>query len=312
MAARHANARLVTRFIVTGARGFLGRAVVGALIRDGCDVVTASRSIAPISPAASHATNEALLAGDVMTRGDVVLHLAGIAHRGARETELREANVAFTARLAEVAARASIARFVFASSVKAAAEETHAAPLREDRVAEPTTAYGRAKRAAEEELARRQDFNWVALRLPLVHGPEARANMAALLRLAASPAPAPFAGLDNRRSVIATSAAAAALIAAARQHEKPGGIFYVADRPALSTAEIFTALREGLGRAPNLISAAPFAPLYRVGPLRMLATSLAVDDTRFRAAYALGPENMIDSAAALCETARAWRAGRGA
>ena len=40
------------------------------------------------------------------------------------------------------------------------------------------------------------------LRPPLVYGPGVKANFRALLRLVASGLPLPFAGIDNRRSLI--------------------------------------------------------------------------------------------------------------
>ena len=74
-----------------------------------------------------------------------------------------------------------------------------------DRPAAPRDPYGRGKLAIERALraaAQETGIEIVILRPPLVYGPGVKANFRALLRLVASGLPLPFAGIDNRRSLI--------------------------------------------------------------------------------------------------------------
>jgi nucleoside-diphosphate-sugar epimerase len=278
------------RVVVTGAGGFIGRAVLEALFAAGHEVALVPRSALTDLHFQFHGA-------------DAVIHLAGVAHRNASAELHAEINGDLPARVARAASEAGVPRFVFASSVKAAAEHSEAVLTARD-TSHPQTDYGRAKLAAERALSAIEGIDCISLRLPLVHGPGARANFAALVRLAESSLPLPFGGIANRRSLISLRSAADAFVAAACQ-AGPAGVFYVADAPALSTGAMIAALREGFGQPARLVSLPLAGALLHATSWRALAQSLEVDTAPFRAAYGL-PET--DSRAALVATARAWSA----
>ena len=301
--------RSAMRVVLTGASGFLGRAVAHELERVGFDVRAAGRA------ASGAATSSFAPIGDL--RGpidwrpalegcDVVVHLAAIAHRSARPEDLEAVNARAPAALAKAAAEIGVKRLVFTSSVKAVGEDSRSAIWTEDQTPAPTTAYGRAKRAAETAILETTGVETIVLRPPLVHGPDARANFARLLELAALPVPPPLGGIANRRSFISRSGLAVR-IAAAAHPGGPKGVFFVAEDPPLSTSDVVRALRRGLGRSDILAPAPP--PLLRVGPLRQIYGSLAVSEAKFRAAF---PNLAFGCAVqALEETARDWARARG-
>lgn len=281
----------------------IGRPLVAALGQAGHEIIAVTRSGASVAGAAANVRLESVLrTGADAHAADAIVHLAGISHRHADDLEYREANVELTLKLARCAGSA---RFVFASSVKAIAERSDR-PLNEQHPPTPRTAYGRSKLAAEQGLAAIDGLDWVALRLPLVHGPHATANFAALLRLAATGAPLPLANLRTRRSIISIDTAIAAIAAVATTNGRRG-VFHVADRPSLSAPDIVTALREGLGRPPGLFSLGALTSVLALSPARTLVEPLELDDDAFRAAYGYGARSDIDSRAALRDTARAWK-----
>lgn len=291
------------RILVTGADGMIGRPLVWALALAGHDIVAVTRGGAAVEGASVTARLDSVLrAGATAQAPDAIIHLAGISHRRADAHEYRQTNIDLTLALARIAGRA---RFVFASSVKALAERSDH-PLTEQDAPAPRTQYGRSKLAAEQALAALDGLDWVALRPPLVHGPTAKANFAALLALAASGLPLPLANIAARRSIISIESAIAAFAAAATK-SGPRGLFHIADRPSLSTPEIVTALREGLGRPPGLFSLGPLASALAIGPAHTLVEPLELDDSAFRAAYGYGRRSDIDSRAALRDTARTWK-----
>lgn len=295
------------RVLVTGASGFIGAALVEALVADGVAVRAAHRTLPQERTIADRIAVGEIGAATDWSRAledvDAVVHLAGPAHGRHGEEALRSAIVEGSAALAAQAEIAGVTRFVFMSSIKAAAERT-TKPITETDPPTPGSAYGAAKLEAERRILAHQQLSPVALRPPLVHGAGAKANFARLMRLADTPAPLPFAGIANKRSVIALTSLIAAVRTVLGEPDGATGVFNVADRPACSMAEIVTALRRGLGRAPNLFNSSALAGTLPA----TLTESLEADDAAFRAAYGYGAD--IDAREALALTAQAWKARR--
>ena len=84
----------------------------------------------------------------------------------------------------DAAVAAGVRRFVFASSVKAMGEETPVQGVDESLPCRPTTAYGRARLAAETLLERAagDGLGVTVLRAPLIYGPGVGGNLGRLLR----------------------------------------------------------------------------------------------------------------------------------
>lgn len=306
------------RLLVTGAAGFVGRAVAARLLTRGHTVVAAIRTAAQAPPGTTPLT-----VGDIADFDGWAAALngvEGVAHLAARvhvmgpqdDAAYARVNVVPTRRLALAAAQAGVGRMVFVSSVKVMGEASSGRPLTESDPPAPADAYGRSKLAAEHalaEIASGTGLCAVSLRPPLVHGPGVRANMLALMRWIDRGVPLPFAGIENRRSLIAVDSLADA-VAAALEHAAPAsGSYLVCDRPALSTEELIRALAAGIGRAPRLmrvprVALAAAQALPAVGPrLARLTGDLQIDDARFRAAF--GWTQREDTDAALRRTG-AW------
>jgi nucleoside-diphosphate-sugar epimerase len=73
-----------------------------------------------------------------------------------------------------------------------------------------------------------------------------------MLRLARSPYPLPLGGLSARRSLLSLDNLVAAIDAVLAAPEPLRRPFVIADREALTVAEMVAALRRGLGRGPGL------------------------------------------------------------
>ncbi len=292
----------MTCVLITGASGFIGAALARALRASGVSVRTAGRGAD--SDVRITALNAQTDWRPALVGVSAVVHLAGPAHARFDETILRAAIAEASAALAAQAAQAGVRRFLYLSSIKAAAARTFTHPISERDPPAPEDAYGHAKLKAERAVLAHPALDPVILRPPLVHAADAKANFGALMRLAASGAPLPFAGVKNQRSIIAR----ATLIEAIKRALGPGpsGVFHVCDRPALSTGEMIGALRRGLGRAPNLFDAGPLVSLAPAA----LTENLVSDDSGFRAAYGYGAHTQTSSSDALGSTARAWAALR--
>jgi nucleoside-diphosphate-sugar epimerase len=264
----------MTRVLVTGASGFVGRAVVTALAHDGRDVRAAGRGT-PKRPFAAcvEATQHAdlLHAQDfapLLTMVDQVVHLAGIAHGGRRDPEIYDrVNRLATAELAAAAARAGVKHFVFVSSIRAQSGPTTDHALTERDEPAPTDAYGRSKLAAETAV-RSAGVPFTILRPVLLYGPGAKGNFALLLRAALSRWPLPVKDFVNRRSLLGIDNFVSALTFVLSSPATIGETYIVAD-PGIPSAlpDVIAALRKQQGRRPLLL---PLPPHYVENPLRWI------------------------------------------
>jgi hypothetical protein len=170
----------MSRFLVTGASGFIGRRLCAELREHG-DVVALVRRSATGPWDEMHVCDLASDSppDDAVSGAQSVFHLAGRAHvldeRVADEDAFHRANVEATERVCEAASGAGVRRLVLASSVSAMGEGGDA-PVPEDKPPDPQTAYGRSKRDAEKVVLERMDEP-VVLRFPLVYGPRLKGNL---------------------------------------------------------------------------------------------------------------------------------------
>jgi UDP-glucose 4-epimerase len=178
----------------------------------------------------------------------------------------------------------------------------------------PRDAYGRAKLATERSLltaAQTTGLELVILRPPLVYGPNVKANFRALIRLAASGLPLPFARIDNRRSLIFLDNLVDVVARAAINSVAAGRVLLLRDTVDLSTRELVCTLAAGLGRPTRLfrMPEAAFAmlrPIPALGPLvARLTLSLQVDDSTTRALLDWAPP--VPAETGLVTTALAFR-----
>ena len=192
------------RVLVTGATGFVGRALCQDLARRGWPVRGAVRNQARLPEGC-----EPCMVGDIGPGTDWTEALEGVdavAHLAARVHVMRERvqdplvafrriNVEGTLRLARAAARAGVGRFVFLSSVKALADASPDGPLTDASRPNPEDPYGISKCEAEvglREIANQLHLDVVILRPPLVYGPGVKGNLRAL-----HPGPCPVRRTDG-------------------------------------------------------------------------------------------------------------------
>lgn len=255
------------RVLVTGATGFIGRAVCNDAMAHDWQVRAAVRSPDPRLPSQV----EQCAIGDLrdaswescLVDTQAVIHLAGIAHelKGQQaEAVYHMVNSAASERLAREAARYGARRFVFVSSIKVNGERT--APgqsFRSSDAPAPRDRYGESKWHAERSLARvaaETGIEVTVVRPPLVYGPGVRANFLRLIRLVDSGLPLPFASIRNRRSLVYVGNLSNLLIACASAPQAAGRTLLAADQD-LSTPQLVTSIATALGRRARLV---PFPP----------------------------------------------------
>ena len=307
--------------LVTGASGFVGRALCETLAATGRTPRAAMRKALPGSPGAI-SVGEAGPDTDwsVALEGvRCVVHLVARTHV-MRETvadplsEYRRVNVQATERLARSAAAQGVRRLVFLSSVKVNGERTDEHPYRENDEPRPEDAYGVTKLEAEQALAgisAETGIETIVLRPPLVYGPHVKGNFLRLMSIVARGMPLPLASVENRRSLVYVGNLVSAIVAAI-DAQQAGGIYLVSDGEDLSTPGLVRAIARALEVDARLLPCPPVllraaaALTGRSAEVARLTGSLVVDNSRIRRELGWRPPYSLEEG--LAGTTRWFRA----
>ena len=267
------------KILVTGATGFVGRALIANLLSKGCEVnalVRQPSSELPLSVKQVGVGDLAELALDnsssflreEFSGVDVVVHAAARVHvmndYGSNPlTEFRKTNRDATIILARLAAESGIKRFVFLSSIKVNGEMTRPNhPFTPDDVYMPDDPYGLSKYEAEEGLlglAKETGMEVVIIRPPLVYGPGVKANFSSLMKWMSKPVPLPFGAIHNQRSLVAVDNLVSFISLCADRKRSPKAanqVFLISDDEDVSTTQLLKKVGQALNlRSPSGIKA---------------------------------------------------------
>ncbi|MDR1432170.1 MAG: NAD-dependent epimerase/dehydratase family protein [Propionibacteriaceae bacterium] len=256
------------RILVTGASGFVGSKVIGALAAEG-EVVAAVRR-----PGSAPWADGEVLVPDIgpdtdwreaLEGVDVVLHLAARVHVMRDESAdplaaHRQVNALGTRALAEQAADVGVSRFVFMSTIKVNGEQTRGQPYQGSDIPDPRTPYGLSKLEAERalaEVANGSAMEAVVLRAPVIYGVGAKGNIRRIIALIRRGIPLPLGSVRNRRTMLAADNLVEWVKAAVTSRHLGALPVLMGDPRPVSTAELVLRLAQGMGRAPRLVNFPP-------------------------------------------------------
>ncbi|PTU78579.1 NAD-dependent dehydratase [Pseudomonas indoloxydans] len=303
------------RILLTGATGFLGRALLKELLYREHEVTAAVRHASPVVKGLRSypivdigGTTDWLPA---LQGIEVVVHAAARVHV-VRErhpdplAEYRHVNVDGTLRLARQAVASGVRRFVFISSIKVNGESTLLGkPFLAGDVPAPADPYGVSKLEAEQGLMRLADeagMELVIIRPPLVYGPGVKANFLSMMRWLHKGVPLPFGAIHNRRSLVALDNLVDLIVTCIEHHAAANQTFLVSDGEDLSTSELLRRMGAVLGRparllpVPSWLLQAGAAALGKQALSQRLCGSLQVDIGKTRELLGWTPPLSIDEA----------------
>lgn len=294
--------------LVTGATGFLGRAVTAALERAGHDVRYGARLV-PQEPAGGTAWVGYGEVGpqtrweDALAGVDTVVHLAGLAHlpdemASKAAGTFHRVNVEGTARLAEAAVRSGVRRLVLMSSALVHGQKSLGRAFTEEDAPAPETPYARSKLDSETRLRAAVgagSMQWVILRPPMVYGPGARGNFGRLVRLVRAGVPLPLGAATAPKSFIGLDNLADAVVRCVAHPDAAKQTFLVADAETTSTVGLVQLIAAALGRRlwtpsmPPALLRAGFSVLGRERDMQRLLDPLELDTSRIRSLLGWSP-----------------------
>jgi UDP-glucose 4-epimerase len=312
--------------LVTGAAGFVGKALCAALLKR-----------YPVRSAVRDAEVEGLPAGaevvqkvlsveedwsNALIEVNVVVHCAARVHVMNEQsvdplTEFRRVNVDGTLRLAKQAAAAGVNRFIFLSSIKVNGEQTKAGrPFTADQQPDPGDPYGISKMEAENGLrilAKKTGMEVVIIRPPLVYGPGVKANFLSMMQVLWRGIPLPFGAVtSNKRSLVSLDNLINLIVTCLDHPAAANQSFLISDGEDLSTAALLRRMSEAIGRPAHLLPV-PVTLLQLGGALfgkrniaQRLCSSLEVDISKTRELLGWKPPISVDEG--LRRTAVHWLA----
>ena len=192
--------------LVTGSSGFVGQRLVSA-INKGVRVLSRKRQLDLETVICDFEKDS--IPPNALDGIDTVFHLAGFAHNARDSTKIQnlyqKVNVDATIRLAKLAVKSNVKRFIFVSSVKAGGGSTFRACASEKVHGDPEGIYGKTKREAELQLlkiGKKSGMHVSIIRPSLVYGPNVKGNLKLMLSGIKKGWFPPLPETGNKRSMI--------------------------------------------------------------------------------------------------------------
>jgi nucleoside-diphosphate-sugar epimerase len=243
------------RLVITGASGFVGRALVAAAARSGHTGLVTGRTPPADVPTGwvSRSRDDVLGSEPQSPPADAIIHLevrqAASQPGSVDPTELQQVNVEGTSAWLAWAGRAGIDRFVFVSSVLAVVRS--GGPITETAALQTIEPYGVSKARAEVAVRAWADASphrsAMILRPAPVYGPDRRANLVNFVHRVARGRPCLIGDGGARKSIVSRDNLVAAILHVAAREQPGCSVYNVADREGHTVAELADLVAELTG-----------------------------------------------------------------
>jgi len=191
---------------------------------------------------------------------DAIIHLAGKAHDTKKQAKAEvyfEVNTELTKKVYDYYLKSSAMKFIFFSSVKAAADRVEGDFVDEDVVPSPKGPYGESKIAAEEYIRSKEDERikrgkeTYILRPCMIHGPGNKGNLNLLYRVVSKGFPWPLGAFENKRTFTSIDNLCF-IVNGLLTKDVASGIYNINDDEAVSTNELIEIICSALGKKAHI------------------------------------------------------------
>ena len=256
--------------LITGIHGFVGSNLVIALKGHhslyGLDIVAPEKE-GVVKTFAWKDLETTSFPMQQLPKFDAIIHLAGKAHDTKNQSASQvyfDINTGLTQKIFDFFLESSAKKFIFFSSVKAAADSVVGDMLTEDVIPTPVGPYGESKIAAEEyilsklrsedgelKVAMQRDKRVYILRPCMIHGPGNKGNLNLLYNVVKKGIPWPLGDFENKRSFTSIDNLCY-VVEGLLTKDVASGIYHMGDDEALSTNELIALMCEVMGKEPHI------------------------------------------------------------
>ena len=255
------------KVLLTGATGFIGKALVAELIQQNFHISIIVRQKTNLFPDEV----KQFVVGDFesnpdfstsLAEIDCVIHLAGRAHvidkaKASLLDEFRKVNTELTLNLAKQAVTARVERFIFLSSIRVNGNQ-NTQPFLEIDIPNPQEPYAISKYEAEQgliNLAKNSNLEVVIVRPPLVYGNNVPGNFGRLVQWAGSRIilPLPLGAVNNARTLIAIDNLVSFIITCTLHPKAANEVFLISDDDNLSTTQLLKKIAKAFNKKALLL-----------------------------------------------------------
>ena len=256
--------------LITGIHGFVGSNLVVALKRHhslyGLDIVAPEKK-GVVKTFAWKDIETTSFPMQQLPKFDAIIHLAGKAHDTKNQSASQvyfDINTGLTQKIFDFFLESSAKKFIFFSSVKAAADSVVGDMLTEDVIPTPVGPYGESKIAAEEyilsklrsehgelKVAMQRDKQVYILRPCMIHGPGNKGNLNLLYNVVKKGIPWPLGDFENKRSFTSIDNLCY-VVEGLLTKDVASGIYHMGDDETLSTNELIALMCEAMGKEPHI------------------------------------------------------------
>ena len=255
------------KVLLTGATGFIGKALVAELIQQNFHISITVRQKTNLFPDEV----KQFVVGDFesnpdfstsLAEIDCVIHLAGRAHvidkaKASLLDEFRKVNTELTLNLAKQAVTARAERFIFLSSIRVNGNQ-NTQPFLEIDIPNPQEPYAISKYEAEQgliNLAKNSNLEVVIVRPPLVYGNNVPGNFGRLVQWAGSRIilPLPLGAVNNARTLIAIDNLVSFIITCTLHPKAANEVFLISDDDSLSTTQLLKKIAKAFNKKALLL-----------------------------------------------------------
>lgn len=255
--------------LITGIHGFVGSNLVIALkkrhVLYGLDIVAPEKE-GVVKTFAWEDIESTSFPMQRLPQFDAIIHLAGKAHDTKNQSVAQayfDINTGLTQKIFDFFLESTAKKFIFFSSVKAAADSVVGDALKEDVVPTPIGPYGESKIAAEnyildklknknEKLKLHDDRKQVYILRPcMIHGPGNKGNLNLLYNVVKKGIPWPLGDFENKRSFTSIDNLCY-VVEGLLTKNVTSGIYHMGDDEALSTNELIALMCEAMGKEPHI------------------------------------------------------------
>lgn len=248
------------KILITGIHGFVGSNLVKALSKDheiyGVDIVS------PEKEGVIKTFSWDNLENGLIPEVDAIIHLAGKAHDTKNQCRAEvyfEVNTELTKKVYDYYLKSSAMKFIFFSSVKAAADRVEGEFVDEDVVPKPVGPYGESKIAAEAyireqlkiENGKLKDKATYILRPCMIHGPGNKGNLNLLYGVVKKGIPWPLGAFENKRTFTSIDNLCF-IVNGLLTMDVESGIYNINDDEAVSTNELIEIICSVLGKRAHI------------------------------------------------------------